>query len=292
MKKAYGYAATSILFWSTLATVSKLLLNDFSSLQVLCVSSAFAFLALFLFNLTAGNFKKLRGTYGIKDVLWMSLTGLPGVCIYNLFLYAGTARLLASQAFIINYLWPIMSVLFACLILKERLTLRKGIAFALSFLGVAVVAGEELFSFQKDALLGMLFCVSAAVSYGIFTTFTKMRQYDKKISMMYAYFATFLLTLIILLGSGGVRPMGLLPILGFGWNGVFVMALATTAWTIALESGATAKISNLAYITPFLSLVWTAIFLKEEIRLLSVLGLCIIVLGILIQLVEPKKKRN
>ncbi|MBR3837099.1 MAG: DMT family transporter [Clostridia bacterium] len=290
MKKAYVYAATSILFWSTMATVSKLLLNDFSSLQVLCFSSAFAFLALFVANLKAGSFKKLRGVYGIRDVLWMALTGLPGVCIYNLFLYAGTARLRASQAFIINYLWPIMSVFFACLILKERLTLRKGLAFVLSFLGVAVVAGEELFAFQKDALLGMFFCVSAAISYGIFTTFTKMRQYDKKISMMCAYLATFLITLMILLASGEIRPMGLLPVLGFGWNGVFVMALATTSWTLALESGATAKISNLAYITPFLSLVWTALFLKEEIRLLSVLGLCIIVLGIMIQLIEPKKK--
>ena len=69
-----------------------------------------------------------------------------------------------------------------------------------------------------------------------------------------------------------------------GYNGICNMAIAATAWALALDSGKTAKISNLAYITPFLSLVWTAVFLKEQIHLSSVLGLTVIVLGIFVQL--------
>ena len=68
------------------------------------------------------------------------------------------------------------------------------------------------------------------------------------------------------------------------YNGIFNLAIATTTWALALESGKTAKVSNLAYITPFLSLVWAAVFLKEQVRLSSVLGLVVIVLGILVQL--------
>ena len=71
---------------------------------------------------------------------------------------------------------------------------------------------------------------------------------------------------------------------GLLWSGIFTYAIAYTFWAQALAEGETAKISNLAYITPFLSLVWTAVFLKEQVRFSSVLGLSVIVLGIFIQL--------
>lgn len=44
------------------------------------------------------------------------------------------------------------------------------------------------------------------------------------------------------------------------------------------------KTYSIAYITPFLSLVWAAIFLKEEITIFSVVGLMVIILGIFVQL--------
>ena len=72
--------------------------------------------------------------------------------------------------------------------------------------------------------------------------------------------------------------------LGASWNGLAVMAIATITWALALEKGGTLRISGLAYITPFLSLVWTGLFLKESISLWTPVGLCIIVLGIFLQL--------
>ena len=283
MKKAYVYAAISILFWSTLATVSKLLLGTLNSFGVLMFSSFFAGLALFAANLITGKLKILR-TYKLKDfVLILSASSL-GTFFYYVFLYAGTAKMAASQAFIINYLWPIMSVVFACIILKEKLTLRKCVAFALSFLGVLTVAGGELLKFNVNSLVGIFLCLLAALSYGLFTVLCKKYSYDYMVSMMLSFFATFLLTVIINLCSGMPNGINTLHFLGFLWNGIFVMAVATVTWALALNSGGTAKISNLAYITPFLSLVWTFLILKEPIKPLSVLGLVIIVTGIFIQL--------
>lgn len=289
MKKSYLLAGLSILFWSTIATVSKLLLNTLSTFQVLCISSLFAFLFLFAVNLVKGNLKKIK-TFGWKDLLFMPLIGLPGVFLYNLCLYAGTARMLASQAFIVNYLWPIMSVIFACILLKEKMTVRKGIAIALSFLGVIIVTGGGLLSeFQMDTVIGAAFCASGAVCYGIFTALNQKYRYDKLFSMMLTYGATFLLTLLLCAFRGELFLPSPVVLLGLGWNGIFVMAVATTSWALALESGKTAKISNLAYITPFLSLIWTRIFLKEEISPFSFLGLAVIITGIFIQLKETKK---
>lgn len=283
MKKAFLYASVSILFWSTLATVSKLLLGTLNSFGVLMFSSFFACLALFFANLITGKLKILK-TYKFKDFLLIISTSSLGTFFYYAFLYAGTSKMAASQAFIINYLWPIMSVVFACIILKEKITFRKSIAFALSFIGVLTVAGGELLNFSIGSLFGIVLCLLAAMSYGLFTVLCKKYVYDYMVSMMLSFFATFLLTVIINLCLGMPTGIGLGHFLGFLWNGIFIMAVATVTWALALNRGGTAKISNLAYTTPFLSLVWTFLILKEPIKPLSILGLLIIIAGILIQL--------
>ncbi len=291
MKKAYFYAGVAILFWSSLATVSKLLLGTMNSFRVLLCSAFFAFLALFFVNLFTGRLKLLRN-YTPKDYAKILLMGSLGTFFYYVFFYAGTARMEASQAFIINYLWPIMSVLFGCILLKERLTIRKCAAFLLSFLGVLTVAGGDLLHFNVEMLGGAGFCILAALSYGAFCALGCKWKYDDLLSMMISFFASFLLSLVINLFMEGEWKIGVFEVLGFAWNGIFVMAIATVAWAMALKRGGNAKISNLAYITPFLSLVWTFFILHEKIRLLSLLGLALIILGIFIQLKDRKRPES
>jgi len=289
MKKTYLLAGVSVLLWSTLATVSKLMLGTMSSEQLLCVSSLFAVAVLLLFCLFTGRLKKFK-ELSFKDIVIIILIGLPGTFLYNEFLFLGTARMQASQAFIINYLWPIMSVVFACILLKEKLSRRKGIAIVMSFLGVITVAGGNLLDFDAGALIGAGFCVLAAVSYGAFTALNKKWHYDKWISMMLSFAVAFFLSLIICLTRGTDWTMNAGEWLGSAWNGIFVLAIATVTWALALDGGNTAKISNLAYITPFLSLVWTALVLGEMPSVWSVGGLCLIVAGIFIQLIPNKNK--
>ena len=286
MKKEYTYAATSILCWSTVATITKILLNNLNNFQVLWISSFFAMLFLFFINILKGNLKKLKN-YSVKDYIITVLIGIPGTFLYYVFYYAGTDLMPASQAFIVNYLWPIMSVMFACIVLKEKMTLRKGVAIAISFLGVCIVTGGDIMQFNQNTILGAIMCALGAVSYGLFTSLNQKTHYEKEISMMINYFTTFILTSIINIISGDIFIPDFIQMLGFAWNGIFTMAIASTVWILALESGKTAKISNLAYITPFLSLVWTFLILKEKISINSLAGLVVIVFGILIQL---KKK--
>lgn len=291
MKKTYLLAATSIFFWSTVAVISKLLLGAYDNIQVLWVSVFFAGIALFVFNIVTGRFKKLRN-YKAKDYTISVLIGLPSTFFYYMFYYAGTDLMPASQAFIVNYLWPIMSVVFACVILKEKMTVRKGLAIGMSFVGVIVVTSGELVRFDHQTLLGALFCVLGAVSYGIFTALNQKKSYDKCITMMISYGASFVLTTVINAVRGQLFIPTAVQTVGFAWNGIFTMAVATTAWVVALGSGETAKISNLAYITPFLSLVWTSLVLKEEVSIFSLVGLIIIVLGIFVQLKDKETINN
>ena len=283
MKKTYFLAGVAILFWSTSATVSKLLLGALDSMQVLYASALFSGVFLLGWNVVTGNIKKLRA-YKAKDYLCILLIGLPGTFIYYLLLYTATDLMQASQALTINYLWLIISVVFACILLKEKMTIRKAVAIGISFVGMAIVVGADGGSMDRNTMVGAICCILAAASYGLFTALNQKFGYDKRLSMMFFYLTTFVLAGAVLGVTHEIPKLNWLQTLGMGYNGICNMAIAATAWALALDSGKTAKISNLAYITPFLSLVWTAVFLKEQIHLSSVLGLTVIVLGIFVQL--------
>ena len=118
MKKEYLYAGTSVLCFGTVATVSKLLMNQLDALYVLAFSFLFATLFLGVYNWKKGflcEVKKLTARIWIR----MILIGSLGVFFYNYFLLLGTARLKAQTAFVINELWPALIILFSCWILNE-----------------------------------------------------------------------------------------------------------------------------------------------------------------------------
>ena len=286
MKKTYLLAGIAILCWSTVATTCKFLLNELNSIQLLWMNALIAGAFLFIMNLYQG---KLKAGYKFKDYLIMTCIGLPGTFFYYIFYYSATDIMPASQAFIINYMWPVMSVICACFILKEKLTLRKIIAITVSFFGVIVVTGGSRNGIDIQTVNGAGLCIAGAVSYGIFTSLNQKMNYDKSLTLMISYFFTFCITTVINALNGALFIPGISQIPFFLWNGIFTVAVATTCWITALANGNTAKISNRAYITPFLSCVWTRIFLKEEITLNALCGLVIIVLGIFIQL---KDKEN
>ena len=106
---------------------------------------------------------------------------------------------------------------------------------------------------------------------------------------MLFYLTSFCISLVYILVAKKVFVPEMNQFLGLIWIGIFTSAIAFTYWAIALEKGDTAKISNIAYITPFLSLVWTSMILKEKLSLYSILGLVIIILGIFIQMNDNKK---
>lgn len=284
MKKPYLYAFVAIAIWSTTATVSKLLLHSFTTIQMLAVCSAVAAVFLFTVNLLGGKIAVLK-TYRLRDYFITAVVGMLGTFFYNMFLVFGIDKLLASQAMIINYLWPMMAVVAGCILLKEKMTARKAIAVAMSFFGVVLVTSNgSLTGFAGSNLLGALFCVLAAVSYGLFVVLNKRLPYEASVSMMLYYAVSTIVAVICLLISGNLPVLSGVQSLGLLWIGLGDYAIAYVSWALAMKAGQTAKIANLAYITPFLSLVVAHFFLGDPITVWSIGGLVVIVAGIFLQM--------
>ncbi|MCR5652535.1 MAG: DMT family transporter [Ruminococcus sp.] len=290
MKKSYIFASVTVLIWATLAPVAKLLLTDIPSFETLAISSAFAFVFLLIVNIISGSIKLMK-TYRFTDYLIMAGLGFVGLFMYSALYYFGINQLSSQEACILNYLWPIMIVLFASIVLKEKLTVRKIIAMLLSFTGIAVISLGNTDAGNGSRILGIAACVGAAVCYGLFSVLNKKRGYNQSVTMMIIWLTTAICSFVSGLFVESFKPIEELQWLGMIWLGVVINAVAYLLWAIALKGAKdSAKIANLAYLVPFLSIVISAVVLQEQITVNALLALLLIVGGILLQSINIKRR--
>lgn len=292
MKKNYLYAIITVLIWSTMAALVKKIMFDIPNLEALSVSSWFAFLFLLLVNLKNKNIKKMKN-YSLKDYGVMSGLGFLGLFLYSALYYYGIGQLSSQEACILNYLWPIMLVLFSCIILKEKITVMKGLAMLCSFAGVVILSLGEKSATGGNATVGMVSCIVAAACYGLFSVLNKKADYDQNIAMMIIWLVVAVCAMILGPITENWVPIRGVQWLGIIWLGVVVDAIAYLLWALALKGAEnTAQIANLAYLTPFLSLIVSAVFLKEKIELRAFVALVFIIGGILVQSVYERRKTD
>ena len=293
MRKSYLYASITVLIWATLATVVKIILYDIPSFEALTISSVFAFVFLLIMNIINGSVKELKH-YRLKDYLMMSGLGFLGLFLYSALYYYGISALSSQEACILNYLWPLMIVVFACLLLKEKLTARKLIAMGMSFAGIVVLTvGTGGAASSGNRLWGIVACVTAAVCYGLFSVLNKKHSLNQNITMMWIWLTVSVCSLVSGMIFEKWQPIVGIQWLGLGWLGVVVNAVAYLLWAIALKNAEdSAKVANLAYLVPFLSIVLSSVVLKEQITVNMVIAVVLIVGGILLQSIRFRRSKQ
>lgn len=283
MKKNYLYAILTVFIWGTMATVGKILVSNIPSLEALCIGSAFAFLFLLIVNIKNGIIKEL-GKYRVKDYAIMAGLGFIGLFLYSGLYYYGLTQLSSQEACIVNYLWPMMLVLFSTIILKEKLTVVKAVAMISSFIGVVILSVGGGSSGNGNVMLGIGSCVVAAACYGLFSVLNKKANYDQNIAMMVMWLIVAVCSAVFGLAIEDWKPVVGVQWLGMLWMGVVVNAIAYLIWALALNADKnSARIANLAYLTPFLSLIISAVVLKEQIQGRALIAFVFIIGGILLQ---------
>ena len=289
-KKNYIYALSAVMIWATMAAVVKVVLFDIPNLEALSVSSLFAFFFLLIMNIGSGQIKECK-SYSVKEYGVMSGLGFIGMFVYSALYYYGLSQLTSQVACIVNYLWPMMLVVFSCIILKERMTAMKCVAMVCSFVGIIILSLGNGAAPTGNAALGIVSCMVAAACYGLFSVLNKKADFNQNISMMVIW-----LTVANCAALLGIVTENWVPITGVQWIGILWLGIMTDAvayllWALALKGTAnTAKVANLAYLTPFLSLIVSAVFLKEQLELQALAALVFIVGGIMLGEVKCERK--
>lgn len=284
----YIYGAFAALLWGSTAAVVKLLGIGLNSPQILFYSSAIATASLFCIALWQKKIGVVR-TYKTKDFLKFAYMSFLGVFLYYILLFTALQRAPGQEAFIVNYTWPIWVVVFAAIILRERFNFRKALAVVMGFVGVLfVITKGDITSFDISAVDGNILALSAAVSYGLFSALSKLHDYEKVTSTMFYYGFSFIYVTLFIIFFSELHTPTLKESVGLLWLGVFTGGLAFVSWQLALKHGDTGKMSNLIFITPFLSLIYLYVLTGEKVLLSSIVGALIIVSGIVIQSYRKK----
>jgi drug/metabolite transporter (DMT)-like permease len=271
-----------------MAAAVKLMLSSVPDLEALCISAVFAFLFLLLVNVFTGKIKEL-GRYKAKDYLTMAALGFLGLFLYSALYYYGLSKLSSQTACILNYLWPAALVLFSCIILREKITALKIAALAMSFAGVMIMSSGASESGAHSAS-GVIACILAALCYGLYCVLNRKKDYDQNISMMVVWLTVALCSAVSGPWLETWVPIGGTQWIGLLWLGVVVDAIAYLLWALALTGTENiAGIANLAYLTPFLSLIFSALILHEHVTARDLAALLFIVGGIVMQKIFDKE---
>jgi len=289
--KAYLYAIAATFLWSTIGTAFKLSLRYIAFADLLLFSTLVSTFILFLVMVITGKVKLLKDLMFV-DWLRGAFLGVLNPFLYYLVLLKAYDLLLAQEAGTLNYIWPVVLVLLSIPLLKQKISWLSVGAILISFFGTLVIGTRgNILTLEFKNPLGVFLAVSSAIFWALFWIFNVKDKNDEVVKLFINFCFGSLFILIYVIASSGFHLPNYQGIVGSVYVGIVEMSITYIIWLKALQlSGTTAKVSNLIYLSPFISLIIIHFIVGEQIFLSTFLGLILIVTGILIQQVLPKIK--
>lgn len=277
--KAYIYALLAVLMWSTVASAFKIALSDLSPEFTLFYASVSATVVLFIFYISEKNKKK----FSFRDLKKSWISGLFNPFIYYLILFEAYDLLPAQIAQPLNYTWPIVLTLMTGFIFKEKLKLGVWVGLIVSFLGVILISSQNS-SEASLSVLGMALALGSSIIWSIYWILNMKDERSDNLKLFLNFLMGSLFILIYILILDKPWEFSSKGISASIYIGLFEMGITFFVWLKALKlSEQTSKVTNLVFLSPFISFFFIAIILKEDIHLFSILGLGLIILGIFLQ---------
>jgi drug/metabolite transporter (DMT)-like permease len=281
---AYLLAGLAILFWSTVSTAFKLSLRYLTPTQLLLGASIVSLLVIFLvLVLQKKTGLLLQGNR--KDLTRSALLGFLNPFLYYTVLLEAYNRLPAQEAQALNYIWAVMLALLSIPILKQKLRWRDLSGVLISFCGAWVIATRGKFASLKFAEpVGVALALISTLIWAFFWLYNVRDKRDAVIKLFWVFVFGVMYVLIYASAMGELNIMFPQALIGAAYIGVFEMGVTFIVWLMALQRAAvTARVTNLIFLTPFLSLLIIHFVLKEAIAPSTLIGLVLIVGGILWQ---------
>lgn len=289
-RKAYLFAITAVLFWSTVPTAFKLGLRYQDNYQMVTGAAIISTLVLGLILLVQGKLKLLRDLR-TRDLGRSALLGLLNPAFYYLVLFKAYDLLPGQVAQPLNMTWPIVLVLISIPMLKQKIGWLSVVSMIVSFGGVIVLSlqGGALFSDDSN-FKGVLLALFTAFLWAFYWIFNMKSRLDEVLGLFLIFFCSSVYLIIGSIFRDPGLPEGREAWLAAAYIGVFEMGLTFVLWLRALQlSSTTARISNLVFLAPFVNLLFVHLFLGETIFISTIFGIILVVTGILIQNTAQKR---
>jgi drug/metabolite transporter (DMT)-like permease len=292
-KIAFIYAGMAMLCWSTVAVAFKRALAYIGPAQLLLIANHTALLALIIQVTVQGKLRQCI-RQKIRQILFSMFIGFINPFVYYLILFRAYSLLPAQVAQPINFIWPIMLMLLSVPLLGQKMHIISFLALIVSFGGVLLLSLQgrtNVFAIKDPA--GVMLALSSSLIWALYWIFNVKDKRDDQVKLLLNFFfsSLYITFWCILTGQLTRLPLaGLLPSL---YAGLFEMGITFVLWIKALQfATTTARVSNIIYIAPFVSMIFIHFFLHEKIYMTSLAGLILIIGGIILQQYGAKEENK
>jgi drug/metabolite transporter (DMT)-like permease len=239
---------TAILMWSLLAVMT-VATGTIPAFQL--AAMAFAI----------GGAAAMLGWIGRPDALkalWQPpvawLVGVGGLFGYHALYFLALRLAPPAEAGLLNYLWPLLIVLFSALLPGERLAPHHVLGAALGLAGTVLLFVGNGASFALDQLPGLLAAFVAAFIWAIYSVLSRRLKRVPTDAVAGFCLATAALAMVIhIFAEPTVWPQTLLQWCAVIGLGVGPVGAAFYAWDIGMKRGDIRVLGAASYATPLIS---------------------------------------
>jgi len=288
--KAMALGLVAVLLWSTVATAFKLALQHLTPLQLLAIASMTSLVLLLVVTLYKHSLHSILRYW--REAPWrFLLLGAINPLLYYVILFQAYNLLPAQQAQPLNYTWALVLSLLAVPILGQKLHRADIIALVLGYFGVLIISTRgDLLGLQFDSGLGVLLALLSTVIWALYWILNVQNKAPADVSLLLCFLHGTPLVLLAAWWWDGI-PLSTEGMLSAVYVGVFEMGVTFILWMNAMKLAThTSRVSNLIFLSPFLSLILIHYILGEEIGMSTFVGLVLIVLAVSYQ--QYSARRN
>lgn len=289
----HGMALITTLIWGTTFISTKVLLRSFAPVEILFLRFLMGYLALWLIS------PRIMRLNSRRQEFYFAAAGLSGVTLYFLFENIALTYTLASNVGIIISVAPFFTALLNYFFLGGG---KPGARFFIGF--ASAMAGICLISFNGGGSLelnprGDLLAVLAAMVWAVYSTLTKkIGEFGyQTIPMTRRIFCYGLVFMIPALFGLDFHPqLGLMAdpknFLNILFLGLGASAACFVTWNMAVGILGSVKTSVYIYLVPVVTVVTSALVLKEQITAMVAVGMILTIAGLFLSESGHKKTKN
>jgi len=287
--RAYVYGLATVLCWSTVATAFKIALRYLDVYQLILYACLTSTTILFIAVAIRGEVAALPATFRRHWRVTL-VSGVLNPFTYYLVLFAAYDRLPAQVAQPINYTWAIVLTLLSIVVLKQRITLRDIGAALVCYTGVVVIAGQGKWTtLHIPDATGVGLALLSTVIWASYWIVNIRDPRPPTIALCLNFLMALPFALALCLAASDPLRVNWQGLASAVYVGLFEMGLAFLLWSHALKLAEnTSRVSNLIFLSPFLSLVFINRILGEPIYWTTYVGLLVIIAGLLVQQLRGK----
>jgi drug/metabolite transporter (DMT)-like permease len=220
-----------------------------------------------------------------KDLLPLLVSAIFGVAGNMLLFFKGLSITTPINASVLMLNTPIFVIVFAAIIIGEKLTWNKVIGILIAAGGALLLMGGSKFKFQSETVMGDIFVTANAIIYAFYLVYAKrlMVKYHPLTVTLYSFFFGFFLVLPFGLNQALEIDFAHLPPLiwmciGFITVGSTFLTYVLNAY--ALKHASSSLVGSYIYLQPVLATLIAVVSGKDMLTTEKLLSIAIVFTGV------------